>query len=74
MSDMFGLWATSTEPVPGGLAFASPIATDPDMPVWRVDLPADPTAVAVRIEGVRQSLDQTQAAKLDVVVRVEPSY
>ncbi len=71
MSDMFGLWATTTETGPEGLAFASPGETSPDMPVWRADLPSDPAAAAVRIESVRKSLDQTQAALNAAEPRVE---
>jgi hypothetical protein len=68
-ADVLGVWRVGP-PAPG-VAFAAGASAAPEVPLWRIDLPADPGQAAGRLEAGHARLRAASERLADAATRLE---
>jgi hypothetical protein len=68
-ADLLGVWRAGP-PAPG-VAFTAARSTAPEVPLWRIDLPADPVQAAGRLEAGQARLRAASTRLADAAARLD---
>jgi len=68
-ADVLGVWRVGP-PAPS-VAFAAPRSTTPEVPLWRIDLPADPVHATRRLEAGQARLLAASTRLVDATARLD---
>jgi hypothetical protein len=68
-ADLLGVWRVG--PPAAGVAFTAARPTTPEVPLWRIDLPADPVQAAGRLEAGQARLLAASIRLADATARLD---